>query len=200
MHYFGHSHFPYKVYFILGVLARARAGLALEVRIWEPGTSHQRKWVWEEGWQGQQVTVKWDTRWYNANGPYAHPGEYPLSITVGDAWGRKTGLSGQMVVPAVQPTATPTPTPTATAQPTTAAPGPLVVPTSTATPQASSAGESPNHGTGGILPQAPQPMPGQGNPGPVIVPAGSQTRVLSSPPARSPTSHLPLWGSKEPSP
>ena len=71
----------------------------LEVRIWEPGTSHERVWRWENGWHGENVAVKWNTRWYSASGPYAHAGKYPITITVWDAWGRTTSVQGTMVVP-----------------------------------------------------------------------------------------------------
>ncbi len=196
----------------------------LEVRIWEPGTPHERKWVWEDGWEGGEVAVKWNTRWYSASGPYAHAGEYPIAITVWDAWGRQSGVRGVMVVPAqatatptVQPTSTPTPTATAAA-----GMGAVVVhqPTATAT-TVSRGGSQPTptppgsgwNGGGVVVVRQPTATPtvqptmaagsggsppqapvAGGGSGAVVVNGATTTRVVSGAPQRRPLSHLPLWG------
>ena len=122
--------------------------------------------------------------------PHAHPGQYPIAITVWDAWGRASGVRGTMVVP-VQPTATPTALPTATPLPTATLPaGPVMVPTSTPTATA-----APHTGSN-APPQAPAAPNSGGNPGSGPVVVDSTAHVTTSPPEapRQPLGNLPLWG------
>ncbi len=166
----------------------------LEVRIWEPGTSHERKWVWTDGWQGEQVAVKWNTRWYSETGPYAHAGTYPVSITVWDAWGRQSGVQGEMVVPA-QTAAAATPTPEATAAAATATATAEPTPTPTAT-RAAAFMPPVVHPRGGSPPQAlPAGNGNGGSNGPVVVNSTVMEENASpAAPARQPLGNLPLWG------